>query len=264
MAPTIGMYSFECSDAVLLAEFWAQVMGKHVDRGASVDYATLDFDAEGPTWMFVRAAGARPGPNSFTLDLTAPAYEAEAERIERLGAERAGDSKQGGVRWTVFGDPDGNTFRLFAPRPSDRTTHGSRSDDAAAITQPIQPTMPAHSPEEIHALLAAAVNAADLDAFAELHEDNATVIVPPDGQRVSGRDAIRAAVQPIFALAPVADIEVVGKLEGDDLALTHARVSVVATDGAESLEISGRGTIVSRRQPDGTWRIVLDNPMSPD
>src|SRR5919106_5539467 len=171
MTPTIGMYSFECSDAAQLAEFWAQVMGKHVDRGASADYATLDFDVEGPTWMFVRAAGATPGPNSFTLDLTDPAYKPEAERIERLGAERVGDNEQGGVRWTVFRDPDGNKFRLFAPRPSDRTTHDSSSDDAAAITQPIQPTTPAHSPEAIHALLAAAVNAADLDAFVELHED---------------------------------------------------------------------------------------------
>jgi uncharacterized protein (TIGR02246 family) len=260
MAPTIGMYSFVCSDAAQLAEFWAQVMGKHVDRGASADYATLDFDADGPTWMFVRASRETPGPSSFTLDLTDSAYEPEAERIERLGAERVGDNEQDGVRWTVLRDPDGNTFRLFAPPPSERTTHGSRPDDARAITQPIQPTMPAHSPEEIHALLAAAVNAGDLDAFADLHEKDATVIVPPEGRRVSGRDAIRAAVEPIFALGPRAEIEVVGKLETDDLALTHARVNVVATD----VEISGRGTVVSRRQPDGSWRIVLDNPMSPD
>jgi ketosteroid isomerase-like protein len=46
--------------------------------------------------------------------------------------------------------------------------------------------MPAHSPEEIHALIAAAVNAGDLDASAELHEDAATVIVPPDGRGPTG------------------------------------------------------------------------------
>ena len=124
--------------------------------------------------------------------------------------------------------------------------------------------MPAHSPEEIHALIAAAFNAGDLDAFLELHEEHAATIVPPEGRRVSGRDAIRAAVEPIFALGPSARIEVVGKLQADGLALTHARVNVVAGDGRERLDVSGRGTIVSRQQPDGTWRIVLDNPMSPE
>jgi predicted enzyme related to lactoylglutathione lyase len=112
------MYSFECSDAARLAQFWAHLMGKTVDPGASLEYATLDFDAEGPTWMFVRVAEAREGTNRFLLDLTDPAYERERERIERLGAKRVSDNKQDGVRWTVFRDPEGNTFRLFAPRPA--------------------------------------------------------------------------------------------------------------------------------------------------
>jgi uncharacterized protein (TIGR02246 family) len=124
--------------------------------------------------------------------------------------------------------------------------------------------MPAHSPEEIHALIAAAFNAGDLDAFLELHEEHAATVVPPEGRRVSGRDAIRSALEPIFALRPSARIEVVGKLEADGLALTHARLSVIGGDGAQRLNVSGRGTIVSRQQPDGTWRIVLDNPMSPE
>lgn len=75
---------------------------------------------------------------------------------------------------------------------------------------------------------------------------------------------IRAATQPIFAMGPRAEIEVMGKLQTDDLALTHARVNIVATDGGGRVEISGRGTVVSRRQPDGSSRIVLDNPMSPE
>jgi uncharacterized protein (TIGR02246 family) len=123
--------------------------------------------------------------------------------------------------------------------------------------------MPAQSPEAVHALLEAAFNAGDLDAFMEIYDDDATLIVPPEGQRVSGRDAIRAAVQPTLALRPSAHIEVVEKLQSDGLALTHARWSIVATDDGERVEMSGRGTIVSRRQPDGSWRIVLDNPLSP-
>ena len=92
--------------------------------------------------------------------------------------------------------------------------------------------MPAHSPEEIHALIAAAFNAGDLDAFIELHEEDAVALVPPDGRRVSGRDAIRAAVEPIFALGPSARIEVVGKLQADGLAPpTLASTSSQATAG---------------------------------
>jgi len=123
--------------------------------------------------------------------------------------------------------------------------------------------MAARSPEEIHALIAAAFNAGDLDAFIELHEERAVAIVPPEGRRVTGRDAIRAAVEPVFALRPRARIEVLGKLESDGLALTHALVNVVGAADGERLEVSGHGTVVSRRQPDGSWRIVLDNPVSP-
>jgi uncharacterized protein (TIGR02246 family) len=123
--------------------------------------------------------------------------------------------------------------------------------------------MPAHRPEETHALIAAAFNAGDLDALAALYEDDATLIVPPDGRRVSGRDEIRAAVEPTFALAPLAHSEVVAILQADGLALTHGRWSMVSTAEGDRVELSGHGTIVSRRQADGTWRIVLDNPLSP-
>jgi uncharacterized protein (TIGR02246 family) len=122
--------------------------------------------------------------------------------------------------------------------------------------------MPARTPEEIQALIAAAFNAGDLDAFLQLHEEDATVVVPPDGDRVSGREAIRAAVQPTFALRPTIRNEVVDKLQSDGLALIHARWNLAGTDDGQLVEMSGRATVVSRRQPDGTWRIVLENPMS--
>jgi uncharacterized protein (TIGR02246 family) len=124
--------------------------------------------------------------------------------------------------------------------------------------------MSARSPEETHALIEAAFNAGDIDALSQLYEEGAALIAPPEGRRVTGREAIRAAVEPTFEIAPRASIEVVEKLETDGLALTHARWSIVGTDGGERVEMSGRGTIVSRRQPDGSWQIVLDNPMSPE
>ena len=123
--------------------------------------------------------------------------------------------------------------------------------------------MSAHSPEETHALIAAALNARDRDAIADVYEENAVLIVPPSRRRVSGREAIRAAMEPMLALGPSARLEVVEKLETDGLALTIGRWTIVGSDGGERIEMSVRGAIVSRRQPDGSWRVVLDNPMGP-
>jgi uncharacterized protein (TIGR02246 family) len=120
--------------------------------------------------------------------------------------------------------------------------------------------MTARSPEEIHTLLATALNARDGDAFAALHEPTATIIVPPEGRRVSGRDAIRAAIEPLLALRPVMRIGVVDKFQTDGLALTHGHWTLAGSDAGELIEMSGRGTMVSRRQSDGSWRIALDNP----
>jgi uncharacterized protein (TIGR02246 family) len=123
--------------------------------------------------------------------------------------------------------------------------------------------MPARSPEEIHALIEAAINAGDLAAFVDLHEEHATTVVPPDGRRVTGRAEIRDALAPLFAARPQVRIDFVEKLESDGLALTHARVHLAGTRDRERLDLHGRGTVVSRRQDDGRWLIVLDNPMSP-
>ena len=125
--------------------------------------------------------------------------------------------------------------------------------------------MTATTPDEIPALLAAAMNAGDLDAFVELHEPSATTVVPPGGATVTGRAQIRRALEPIFAQSPKIENEVVGTLEADGLALVHAQWVLEGRDAdGQALELAGRGTIVSRRQPGGNWLIVLENTMSPE
>jgi uncharacterized protein (TIGR02246 family) len=119
----------------------------------------------------------------------------------------------------------------------------------------------AHTPEELHSIIQDAFNRADLEAFLDAHDDDATVVVPPDGRSARGRDDIRAAVAPLFALAPDMTTVVVKKLETDGLALTHGRWSLSVTERGHRSELSGLGTMVSRRGPDGTWRIVLDDPL---
>ena len=47
--------------------------------------------------------------------------------------------------------------------------------------------MAADSPEQLHSLLAAALNAGDPDAAIELYELDAKLVVPPDGRLAAAR-----------------------------------------------------------------------------
>jgi len=50
--------------------------------------------------------------------------------------------------------------------------------------------------------------------------------------------------------------------EADDLALSFADWSLTgAGPDGEAVEMSGQTSDVLRRQPDGTWRFVIDNPL---
>jgi uncharacterized protein (TIGR02246 family) len=120
---------------------------------------------------------------------------------------------------------------------------------------------PARSPEEVHAVLADAFNRGDLEAVVDLYDDDAALVVPTDDRLVRGRAEIRAATAPVLAASPRFSSVVERKLESGGLALTHARWELAGTtaDGSP-LRLSGQGTIVSRRRPDGTWGIVLDYP----
>src|SRR3954471_11976261 len=116
--------------------------------------------------------------------------------------------------------------------------------------------MSARAPEEIPELLARAMNAGDLDAFVELHEPGASTIVPTDGSVATGESELRAAVEPILALGPILDNEVLARLESDGLALIHTRWGA---DGVGS-RWAGRRAVRARhdRLPPAARRQLAD------
>jgi uncharacterized protein (TIGR02246 family) len=136
-------------------------------------------------------------------------------------------------------------------------------EPCATVAQPPAMTT-ATTPEETHAAIAAAFNAGDLEAYVDAYEAGAVVLTPPEGRPARGLDEIRASAAPLFALEPTVEIDVIEKVESDGLALTlaHWRLAGTEADGTP-VELSGRGSIVSRRQPDGRWLIVLDIPVRP-
>lgn len=114
----IGMYSFDCRDAAALAGFWSRVLERPVDAGATAEYATIGFDDEGPTWMFVRSEDPGEGRNRLMLDLGGEEnWREQADRVQGLGATRVAEHEAQGARWIELRDPEENTFRIFGPRP---------------------------------------------------------------------------------------------------------------------------------------------------
>ena len=124
-------------------------------------------------------------------------------------------------------------------------------------------TVFAQTPKDIHAAITTAFNGRDLDTYVELYEENATMIVPPDGAPASGKEAIRAAMEQVFSLDPTLRIEILEIHEANGVALAHSQWWLAGAATGDRVEMSGRGTLVSRKQPDGSWLVVLENTMTP-
>jgi ketosteroid isomerase-like protein len=93
-------------------------------------------------------------------------------------------------------------------------------------------------------------NDSDAAGTAALYEEQAVMAYPPGSQTV-GRDAIRALWEKVLANAPRFEQEPpLPTLISGDIALT----STPPSDGA------GARAQVARRQPDGTWLRLLDQP----
>lgn len=119
--------------------------------------------------------------------------------------------------------------------------------------------MPANKPDEIHVLFLDAFNRADIEALADLYEPGA-ILVTGRGN-ATGRDAIRAAYEHILSNDVRMELVTHTVLDsGDGLSLLHASWTV-HRDGKA---IPGLSTEVVRRQPDGTWLFVLDEPRTPE
>jgi uncharacterized protein (TIGR02246 family) len=108
----------------------------------------------------------------------------------------------------------------------------------------------AHQPEDLTRLFVERANAGDAAGLAELYEQDAVMAYPP-GSVTVGREAIRELWEQILAKAPRFEPEPpLPTLVSGDIALT----STPPKDGA------GARAQVVRRQPDGTWLRLLDQP----
>jgi len=120
--------------------------------------------------------------------------------------------------------------------------------------------MTARTPEEMVRLWEEHFVAGNLDALVALYEPDAALVAQP-GEVVIGTEAIREDLGGLLAMRPTFNLEGRKVLQTGDIALSFADWTLVGTspDG-EPIELAGHTSDVLRRQPDGTWRFVIDNP----
>jgi ketosteroid isomerase-like protein len=111
-------------------------------------------------------------------------------------------------------------------------------------------TEKAQVPEDLTRLFVQRANAGDAAGVAALYEDGAVTAYPPGAQTV-GREAIRRLWEKVLTNRPHFEPEApLPTLVAGELALT----ATAPRDDA------GARAQVARRQPDGTWLRVLDQP----
>jgi uncharacterized protein (TIGR02246 family) len=120
--------------------------------------------------------------------------------------------------------------------------------------------MAVQRPEEIYRAFTTAFNAGDAAALLALYEPDAT-LAPAPGQVVSGHAAIGEVLAGFLALKGRMTIETVRVIQSGDVALLHGAwiLSGTGPDGS-AVELAGRNAEVARRQADGSWQFVVDNP----
>jgi ketosteroid isomerase-like protein len=102
-------------------------------------------------------------------------------------------------------------------------------------------------PEDLDRLFLRRANAGDVDGVVALYEPHAVLAVPP-GQLAIGSAAIRAVYADLLAGRPRFTGEIRPAIRNGDLAIT-------------STTRAGDATVeVARRQPDGTWLWMIDQP----
>ncbi len=116
------------------------------------------------------------------------------------------------------------------------------------------------SPLNVMTQLVAAMNAQELEPAVALFEPGASFVMKP-GVVVSGTAGIRQALEGFMAMKPTLTIEAQQVVQAGDVAQYCARWNIRGTDPeGKPVQLNGRSSSILRRQADGRWLFLVDNP----
>ncbi len=120
--------------------------------------------------------------------------------------------------------------------------------------------MPARTSEDCDRLFAERANAGDVEGVLDLYEEEGALVTRDGVAR--GRDAIRPFIRQLVGARGRLTCNVTRVVPaGEGLALLYNEwtLKIADADGREATR-AGRALELVRRQTDGTWRFVVDDP----
>ena len=117
-------------------------------------------------------------------------------------------------------------------------------------------------PEDCSRILVAALESGDLEASVAVYEADA-ILFNKSGEPMIGLDAIRTSNAGLIAMKPTFTIDFIHATISADgtLATNRMKADLSWTDKEGKMKQGSVDTLeVLRRQPDGSWRYVIDDP----
>jgi uncharacterized protein (TIGR02246 family) len=120
------------------------------------------------------------------------------------------------------------------------------------------------TPEEVLSSVIEGINTGNLDALMTLYEADACFATQP-GQLAKSPESVRQSLRNFIDLKGKLDLKVKRVLQASDLALVTTEWSFSGTGPDNNpVNIASKSADVLRKQADGTWRFVIDNPWGTD
>jgi uncharacterized protein (TIGR02246 family) len=120
------------------------------------------------------------------------------------------------------------------------------------------------TPEQVLKAIVDGINAGNVDVLMGLYEPEAVFATQP-GSLNRGLPGVREALAGFIAMKGTLDLTVTRVLEASDLALVATVWSFTgAGPDGKPVKLAAKSADVLRRQADGSWRLVIDNPWGTD
>ena len=120
--------------------------------------------------------------------------------------------------------------------------------------------MSSDKPKEWPHLFEHALNAGDLDAVVALYEPGASFVVR-SGETIVGRNEICKVLASMIGAETRLQSRVVKEVIVGDVALLYTDFNGTTVDGSgKPAAIHHKAVEVLRRQPDGTWKLIVGDP----